>query len=62
MHFGTKTKSGLNSEGGLKFEWSLYRNFTVVILVHTHTNVEITHKTTNTTSIYYNRITLGPSS
>ena len=29
IHFGTET-SGLNSEGGLNFEWSLERNFTVV--------------------------------
>ena len=34
MYFVTKT-SGLNSEGGLNFEWSLSWNFTVVyIKVH----------------------------
>ena len=29
MRFGTVT-SGLSSEGGLNFEWSLQRNFTVL--------------------------------
>ena len=30
MNFGTETH-GLNSKGGLKIEWSLYWDFTVLI-------------------------------
>ena len=33
LYFGTET-NGLNSKNGLNFEWSLYRDFTVLVLFY----------------------------